>query len=205
MTVRRTRRRSSRRSQATQQILTQTQRHLVSLALDGRLLWQLPFETEYAQNSITPVAAGDLLIYGGLSKPTTAIRPTLTAGKWQTPQVWQNPDVPTYMSTPVESGGYLFGLTHRNRGQFFCLDLKTGKTMWTTKGREGENAALVTAAGLVLAMTTEGELQVLRNDPKAADVVKRYTLADSPVWAHPAFVNGGVVIKDADSLAFWQF
>ena len=52
--------------------------------------------------------------------------------------------------------------------------------MWTTKGREGENAALVIAAGLVMAMTTEGELVVLRNDPKAADVVKRYTMAESP-------------------------
>ena len=189
----------------TQQIVTQTQRHLISLALDGKLLWQLPFETEYAQNSITPIAAGDLLIYGGVSKPTTAIRPAIVAGKWQTPQVWQNADVPTYMSTPVESGGYLFGLTHRNRGQFFCLDLKTGKTMWTTKGREGENAALMTAAGLVLAITTEGELQILRNDPKAPDVVKRYTLAESPVWAHPAFVSDGVVVKDLDSLAFWRF
>jgi len=77
--------------------------------------------------------------------------------------------------------------------------------MWTTKGREGENAALMTAAGLVLAMTTEGELQILRNDPKAPDVVKRYTLAESPVWAHPAFVNGGIIVKDADSLAFWSF
>ena len=189
----------------TQQIVTQTQRHLISLALDGKLLWQLPFETEYAQNSITPIAAGDLLIYGGVSKPTTAIRPAIVAGKWQTPQVWQNADVPTYMSTPVESGGYLFGLTHRNRGQFFCLDLKTGKTMWTTKGREGENAALMAAAGLVLAITTEGELQILRNDPKAPDVVKRYTLAESPVWAHPAFVSDGVVVKDLDSLAFWRF
>ena len=189
----------------TPQIVTQTQRHLVSLALDGKLLWQLPFETEYAQNSITPIAAGDLLIYGGIAKPTTAIRPSIVAGTWQTPQVWQNADVPAYMSTPVESGGYLFGLTHRNRGQFFCLDLKTGKTMWTTKGREGENAALMTAAGLVLAMTTEGELQILRNDPKAPDVVKRYTLAESPVWAHPAFVNGGIIVKDADSLAYWSF
>ncbi len=49
------------------------------------------------------------------------------------------------MSTPVESGGYLFGLTNRNRGQFFGLDLGTGKTMWTTKGREAENAAFLTA------------------------------------------------------------
>jgi outer membrane protein assembly factor BamB len=190
---------------ATPQIILQSQRHLVSLGLDGRALWQIPFVTEYEQNSITPIAIGDLLIYGGLSKPTTAIRPTLTAGKWQTPQVWQNPDIPTYMSTPVESGGYLFGLTHRNRGQFFCVEVRSGKTMWTTKGREGENAAMLAAGNLVLAMTTEAELVILRNDPKAADVVKRYTIADSPVWAHPAVVSGGVVVKDTESLAYWTF
>jgi hypothetical protein len=168
-------------------------------------LWEVPFVTEYEQNSITPLAVGDLLIFSGLSKPTVAIRPTQAEGKWTTPEVWRNADVPMYMSTPVESGGRLFGLTHRNRGQFFCLDVRTGKTLWVTKGREGENAALATAPGLVLAMTTEGELAVLRNDPKAADVVKRYTMAESPVWAHPAFVGGGVVIKDADSLAYWRF
>ena len=190
---------------ATPQIVLQSQRNLVSLGLDGRVLWQLPFVTEYEQNSITPIASGDLLIYGGLSKPTTAIRPTLTAGKWQTPQVWQNADIPTYMSTPVASGGYLFGLTHRNRGQFFCVEARSGKTLWTTKGREGENAAMLTAGDLVMAMTTEAELVVLRNDPKAPDVVKRYTLADSPVWAHPAVVNGGIVVKDAESVAYWTF
>jgi outer membrane protein assembly factor BamB len=109
------------------------------------------------------------------------------------------------MSTPVESGGYLFGLTHHRRGQFFCLDLRTGKTMWTTKGREGENAALVTAGGLVMAMTTEGELVVLRSNAKAFEAVKRYTLAESAVWATPALVGGGIVVKDADTLAYWVF
>ena len=77
--------------------------------------------------------------------------------------------------------------------------------MWTTKGREGENAALVTAGGLVLAMTTEGELVVVRDNPKQFDLVKRYTLAESPVWAHPVLVGNGIVVKDAETLAYWVF
>ena len=190
----------------TRQVVTQSQRRIVALsAVDGRLLWEIPFTTEYEQNSITPIVLNDLLIYGGLNKPTTAVRLSAPAGKWQISPVWQNADVPMYMSTPVESGGYLFGLTHHGRGQFFCLDQRTGKTMWTTKGREGENASFVTSGGLVMAMTTEGELVVLRSNAKAFEPVKRYTLAESAVWAHPALVGGGIVVKDADTLAYWVF
>ncbi len=109
------------------------------------------------------------------------------------------------MSTPVESGGFLYGLTNRNSGQFFCLEAATGKTMWTTKGREAENAALLTAGGVVLAMTTEGELVVFRANPAQFEVVKRYTLAESPVWAHPGLTGNGIVVKDLESLALWRF
>jgi outer membrane protein assembly factor BamB len=189
----------------TRQIVTQSQRHVVGISLDGRLLWEIPFTTEYEQNSITPIVLNDLLIYGGINKPTAAVRLSASGGKWQIAPVWQNADVPMYMSSPVESGGYLFGLTNRGRGQFFCLDAKTGKTMWTTKGREGENAAFATAGGLLMAMTTEGELVIARNNSKAFEVVKRYTLAESPVWAHPALVAGGILVKDVDSLAYWVF
>ena len=188
------------------QIITLSQRRIVGLSLaDGTLLWQIPFATEYDQNSVTPIVAGDLIVYGGIAKPTTAIRVSQVAGKWQTSPVWQNADVPMYMSSPVESGGYLYGLTHRSRGQFFCLDVRTGKTMWTTKGREGENAAMLTAGNLVFAMTTEGELVVMRTNPKQFEAVKRYTVADSPVWAHPVLTGAGLVVKDADTLAYWGF
>jgi outer membrane protein assembly factor BamB len=190
----------------TQQIVTQSQRHVVGLSpADGRLLWEIPFTTDYEQNSVTPIVANGLLIYGGLNKPTTAVRISSAAGKWQTAAAWQNPDLPMYMSSPVESNGHLYGLTNRSRGQFFCLDSRTGQTLWTTKGREGENAAFVTAASLVMAVTTEGELVIFRSNPKAFDAVKRYTVAESPVWAHPALVAGGIVIKDVDSVAFWVF
>jgi outer membrane protein assembly factor BamB len=190
----------------TRQIVTQSQRHVVGVSLaDGRLLWNIPFATSYEQNSITPIVSGDVLIYGGLDKPTKAVKVSAAQGKWQMAPVWENADLPMYMSTAVESGGYLYGLTHRNRGQFFCLDTKTGKTMWTTRGREGENAAIVNAGGLVMAMTTEGELVIIQGNPKAFEPVKRYTLADSAVWAHPVPVTGGIVVKDENTLAYWMF
>jgi outer membrane protein assembly factor BamB len=190
----------------TPQVITQSQRNVIGLSsADGRQLWQIPFTTEYAQNAVTPVVLKDVVVYGGINNPTTAVRITQTGGKWASTVVWQNADVPMYMSSPVEAGGYLFGLTNRNRGQFFCLDLNTGKTMWTTRGREGENAALVAAGGFVMALTTEGELVVFRADAKQFDLVKRYTVAESAVWAHPAPVGSGIVVKDADSVAYWVF
>ena len=119
--------------------------------------------------------------------------------------MWQNDGVPMYMSSPILSGGYIIGLTHRNKGQFFAVDVKTGKTLWTTKGRAAENAALAAAGDLILATTTEAELVVARRDGAKFDVVKRYTIADSPIWAHPAPAGKGVLIKDEETLAYWTF
>ncbi|MCA1559641.1 MAG: PQQ-like beta-propeller repeat protein [Acidobacteria bacterium] len=190
----------------TRHVITQTQRSVVGLSMaDGSLLWQLPFSTAYEQNSITPVVIGDLVVYGGLSKPTTAVRIKREASTWKAEQVWQNADTPMYMSSPVVSDGVLFGLTHRNSGQFFGLDARSGKTLWTTRGREGENAALIVAGDYLMAVTTEGELVVARKSAKSFDLVKRYTVAESPIWAHPAPVGRGLVIKDAETLAYWTF
>ena len=191
---------------STRQAITQSRSHLVGLgAADGTLLWRIPFTTAYSQNIVSPVVIGDLLIYSGIDKPLTAVRITHSAGKWTTQPVWQNEAVPLYMSSPVVANGHLFGFTHRNKGQFFCVEVKTGKTLWTTRGREAENAAVVVAGDLILAATTEGELAVAKRAPASFDLLKRYTVAESPVWAHPVPVGRGVLIKDAETLAYWIF
>jgi outer membrane protein assembly factor BamB len=190
----------------TRQLITQTQSNVVGLAVaDGRELWRIPFTTDYDQNIITPVITNDLIIYGGLSKPTTAVRLIQEGSAWKPQQVWQNPGVPMYMSSPVVAGGVLYGMTHRNQGQFFALDTKSGKTLWTGPPRQGDNAALTLAGNVVIATTTEGKLVVFRQGPKAFELVRDYTLADSPVWAHPAFRGRGIVVKDAETLSFWTF
>ena len=188
------------------QLITQTQANVVALSpADGKLLWQIPFTTEYEQNIITPVVTDGLLIYAGLNKPTTAVRLVQESGAWKPQQVWQNPDIPMYMSSPVVAGGVMYGLTHRNRGQFYAVEVKTGKTLWTSPPRQGENAALTLATGVVIATTTDGELEVFKQSRTGFESVRTYTVADSPIWAHPAFAAGGILIKDAENLSLWRF
>ena len=187
-------------------LVTQTQSQVVGLSpSDGKLLWQIPFTTEYEQNIITPVVAEGLLIYAGLNKPTTAVRLVQEGGAWKTQQVWQNADVPMYMSSPVVAGGVIYALTHRNRGQFFAVDTKTGKTLWSSPPRQGENAALTLASGLVIATTTEGELVVFKQGGAGFELIRKYTVAESPIWAHPGFGAGGILIKDQETLSLWRF
>ena len=33
--------------------------------------------------------------------------------------------------------------------------------------------------------------------------LRRYKLATSPTWAHPALLSDAVVVRDADSLSVW--
>jgi outer membrane protein assembly factor BamB len=152
---------------------------------------------------VTPVVDGDRVIYSGLDHGTTAVRLVRKGTAWTAEDLWKNDQVSMYMSTPVVSGGTLFGLSHRNRGQLFAIDAATGKTLWTTTGREGENASLVVAGPVLLVSTTNAELIVARPNAAKFDEIKRYTIADSAVWAHPAVAGRLLIVKDVDKLICW--
>ncbi len=185
------------------QLITQSRTHVVGLGLEGALLWQIPLTTPYDQNSVTPVVVGDLVVYSGLSNPTTAVRIVKSGTTYSPQEAWKNTDVAMYMSTAVVAGDALVGLAQRNRGQFFAIDWKTGKTLWTTRGRETENAALIRVPGYTIIQTTEGELIVARDSSTTFDVVKRYDIAESSTWAHPALVGNQLFVRDANSLTLW--
>jgi outer membrane protein assembly factor BamB len=186
------------------QIVTQSRTDLVGVsATEGRLLWAVPFTTDSDQNAVTPVAAEDLLIYPGLAQGTHAVRPMLRGDPWRAEAVWDNDDVSMYMSSPVSDRGTLFGFSHRNRGQFFELDVRTGRALWTTRGREAENAAIVSAPGVLLAVTTNSELIAWIPSTAGFKEIARYDVADTPTWAHPAVAGRQIVIKDADSVEAW--
>jgi outer membrane protein assembly factor BamB len=188
----------------TRQIVTQSQQRLIGLsAADGKLLWSIPFTTSYEQNIITPILYKDILIFSGLDKGVIALRVAQDAGAWRTEKVWENPGVAFYMSNPVLNGAVLFGMSHRNKGQFVALDAATGKTLWASTGRAGENAAVLTAGDKLFLLTTDAELIVAKASGTAFEQIRRYTVAKSPTWAQPLIAEKTILVKDVDALTSW--
>jgi outer membrane protein assembly factor BamB len=178
------------------QVITQSQKNIVSVsASTGELLWKLPYTTAYDQNIVTPVLFRDILIFSGIGNGTIGVK----NGRI----LWENKEVSMYMNSPVLTGDHLYGLSTRNKGEFFCMNPQDGTKLWSSPARQGDNAAIVDAGPVLLALTTESELIVFRKNPKAFEVVRKYTVADSPTWAHPVLLGNGILIKDATTLALW--
>jgi outer membrane protein assembly factor BamB len=189
----------------TRQVVTQSRRNIIGVsAATGDLLWKIPFKTAYEQNIVTPVLYRDILIFGGIGNPMMGVKVLKHGAQWITETVWQNKDFSMYMSSPVVSSDLLFGFTDRKRGQFFCLKPGDGTTLWTSEGRQADNAAIVAAGSVWLILTPDANLIVARQNDKAFETLRKYSVADSPTWAHPVVLGHGILIKDATNLALWD-
>ena len=188
----------------TRQIVTFTQDNLVSVSAEtGALLWRRPYTVRATRNAVTPIVHGQTLIISGLGMPVSALRPVNRAGEWVQELAWENADVNMDMSTGVVIGSTLYGFSAKNSGQFFALDANTGQTLWLSAARIAENAAVVKAGDLWFALTAEGELLVLRANPKEYEVVKRYQVATSATWAQPVLSGQRVFVKDLHAISLW--
>lgn len=185
------------------QIVTQTQSYLIGVdPADGRVLWKEQFRTS-DQNSVTPVVFKDLLVYSGFRQPLRAVRLKKVGEKLTPEEAWSNKEHPCFMSTPVLVNGRLFGMSQRYGGHVFCVDAETGKTVWKSPGRLGDNAALLSVGDVVLVLFDRGRLAVLKADAPAYQPVAEYQVSDAPTWAHPCPAGDRILIKDKTSLASW--
>jgi outer membrane protein assembly factor BamB len=188
----------------TRQIVTITQGKLVGVDVaTGALLWERPFVSPNNTNSNTPVVAGDLLIVSSNGPPTSALRVSKQGDKWSVETVWENAEVPMRLSDAVLAGDVLFGLSTRNSGQYFGVDVKTGKTLWTSEGRQGAHAAIARAGNMLFSLEDDGELVILQNSRTAFEPLRRYKVSDTATWGQPSYSGNRVFVKDETNLTLW--
>jgi outer membrane protein assembly factor BamB len=187
----------------TRQIVTITQGKLIGIdPATGSLLWERPFVSSNFTNAMTPVLYEQSLIMSN-GGPMTAVAVRKQNNEWITETAWENADVPARFSNAVIVRDMLFGLSSRNSGQYYSVDAKTGKTLWTSQPRQAGNAAILKAGDLVFSLEDDGELVIFRPGASAFEAVQRYKLAETDTWTQPTISGNRIFVKDISTLTLW--
>ena len=183
------------------QIVSLTEGSIVGLdAKSGKELWTVPFPDEWHENISTPLWTGTHLIVSGTRQGTHAYTLAEQNGKWQATEVWKNPDVAMYMSSPVFGDGVVYAHSSKKKGQFVAFDEKTGAVRWATEGREGEHASLLLTPRHVVFLTNGADLIVAKRGAPAFAVEHRYEVAGSSTFATPVLLGSNILVRDATGL-----
>ena len=172
---------------------------------DGRLLWKRPYLDKWRENIPTPLVVGKRIVIADYVNGTLSLWPKKTDKGWRVEDHWQNKELTQRMSSPVTDGERIYGFSDKKKGQLFVADPATGEVIWSDVGRGGQNAVLTLAGKWLLVSSTTGELKVATWEKDALNVVKTYEIADSEVWAQPAWLTDGMLIKDLKHLTRYSW
>ena len=188
----------------TPQIVTFTQKFFVGVSLEtGTLLWRRPFVTPSNTTSQTPILYKDMVIQMGRNNGVKAFRVAPASGEWTTTDVWSTEEVSSHMSDAVAIDNVLFGLSHLNSGQYFALDLDSGKVLWKSEPRQAAHAAIARAGNTIFSLEEDSELVVIRLNREKFEPVARYKVAGSDTWTQPVISGNRIFVKDVSSLTLW--
>ncbi|MCH2371725.1 MAG: PQQ-like beta-propeller repeat protein [Pirellulales bacterium] len=189
------------------QIVQWNHEALVGVAVKtGVELWRFPLpHLTHNQNMPTPAVHDGHVIVGGENRGMYSLQPVVNGGKWSVKERWFQPKAALDMSSAIVSGDRIYGMTHYNAGQLFCLDTKTGEFVWQGPPRSANNVTFLAMPGYVAALINNGHLKILRSGTEQYDEVRSYKVAEDATWAAPVFLQGKILIKDVNTLTLWTY
>ncbi|HNQ89304.1 MAG TPA: PQQ-like beta-propeller repeat protein [Verrucomicrobiota bacterium] len=214
----------------TPMIVALTAKSVVAVsAVDGTPLWRAPYAPQgMAYNAATPIVEGTTVVYCGQGRDTIAVTLEKQGNEFVAKELWKNPDNAVQFSTPVLRGGFLFGLSARS--DFFCINARDGKTVWTAPlspaaagadaqpqpqgqggmrggrgmGRTAGYGSIVDAGSVLLALSPASQLVVFEPNDKAYTELARIKVTDSPTYTYPVVSGKRLFVKDQDAITLWN-
>jgi glucose dehydrogenase len=168
----------------------------------GARYWQYPLVDKLSESSTTPVRTGDLLFASSVTFGSVGLRLTTKDGRPACEEVWKNPALTCYFSTPVAVGEQLYVVTGRivpPSARLHCVDAKTGKVLWTRPNVGTYHATVMRAGDRLLMLEEKGELVLIQPDPKEYRELARAKVCGQ-TWAHPALSDGRLYVRDGKEL-----
>jgi outer membrane protein assembly factor BamB len=161
----------------------------------GKLLWQIPWRTEYDVNASNPIIEGNFVVvssgYGkgiGLFE-ITPDGPT----SW-----WENKDLVPKFSSPIYCNGYVFGTSES--GELVCMSPQNGGVAWKRGGFEWGGLAAVDGT-IIVQNGNGGDVVMVAADPAGYQELGRIRpLPGDQCWAAPIIADGKLIVRNKGAL-----
>ena len=111
-------------------------------------------------------------------------------------ELWRTTRMNNKFTSAVLHDGFIYGL---DESILACIDASTGELKWKG-GRYGYGQVML-ASGHLIVLTEEGELALVRADPKAHQEITRFPAIEGKTWNHPAMSDGILLIRNIEEMA----
>jgi outer membrane protein assembly factor BamB len=166
-------------------------------SVDGQPLWTAKWGTDYGVNATTPVISKDILFHSSGYKMGCQ---ALKISEKGYSVLWKNNTLEAQHSDPVLIGDYLYGYSgesSRNSGKFKCIELSTGKEMWSTE-KIGQGTTTF-VDGYLICLDIKGNLALVKPDPSgfqlAGEIKNAIGEVKSPAWTVPVVADGKLYLR----------
>jgi len=162
----------------------------------GQLLWTCRgLDKDKTTNALvytSPLASPDAIVaMGGFGGARLAVRPGGSGDVTETHRLWRESPSPQRIGSGVIVGRHLFMVNAP--GTFECIELATGKTLWTERVGGQTWASLLSAGERLYVTTLDGETLVLAAKPEF-ELLARNAL-DERTLASIAVSDGALFIR----------
>ena len=188
----------------TPQVLILTASGATSVApADGKVLWT----HDWPGGSIVQPAVtenGDVLVNSVSLAGGAGIRRLAIAhgpGGWTATERWTSTGLKPYFNDFVVHKGHAYGF---DGNILSSIDLEDGKRTWKG-GRYGFGQLLLLAdQDLLLVLSEDGELALVRATPDQFTEVARFTALAAKTWNHPVVVGNVLLVRNGEEMAAFR-
>jgi outer membrane protein assembly factor BamB len=171
---------------------------------DGALLWEHSWQP--AVSIVQPALVGerDVLITAGDAMGGMGMRRIAVAcgpAGWTVEERWTSRSLKPYYNDFVVHEGYAFGF---DGSILASLDLGDGSRKWKG-GRYGHGQLLLLRdQDLLLILSEEGELALVRAVPDQFTEVARFAVLEGKTWNHPVLVGDILLVRNGEQMAAFR-
>lgn len=188
--------------------------------LSGKVDFEFPWRARILEsvNASTPVVIDDTVFISETYGPGSALLKIRPAGfdiVWQDDLRKRDKAMQTHWNTAVHHDGYLYGCSgrHTSTAELRCIELATGKVMWTLEGMS--RSSLMFVDGHFVCLGEYGELFLFNANPDNFELITQWehsaplhlgdeptseVMLEYPCWAAPILSQGLLYVRGSNQL-----